>query len=223
MAVIIPVSLRRTRDIVFCLTGALDLAFGEKCLVKTENGIEIGEVVGKEKIIEKPSREIPQIIRKLTPQDAIKIKENESKKKQSLNIVRQKIKDFEMKMELVALDYTFDRGKLFIYYTAEKRVDFRQFVKELGYVLKTRIQMVQIGVRDRAKIIGGIGPCGRMLCCLYLEKIQPIQANTAKNQGFSQNPEKMCGMCGKLMCCLSFEENVGLSKLSKLKFFKEKK
>ena len=160
-----------------------------------------------EKMVERIKDKLYHIIRKMNPNDDIKIKGNERVAREAFYKVLQKVKERELDMKLTAVDYTFDRGKLFIYYTAEGRIDFRELVKDMGYIFKTRIQMVQIGVRDETKLMGGYGGCGRELCCCtFIKDFKPVSIDMAKEQELSLNPTKISGICGRLMCCLSYED-----------------
>jgi cell fate regulator YaaT (PSP1 superfamily) len=157
-------------------------------------------------MIEKTKEPIGKVVRKLTPDDKARLKDNETKNHQAMKTVLQKIEDHELQMKLTCVQYTFDRSKLFVYYTAENRVDFRELIKDLGHMLKTRIQMVQIGVRDESRMIGGIGTCGRKLCCQsFLKDFSSVTIEMAKDQDLSLNTAKLSGLCGRLMCCLAFE------------------
>ena len=150
-----------------------------------------------------------KINRIATAEDALKFKENIEKEKEAYKICLQKITEKKLEMKLVEADYTFDRSKIIFYFTAEKRVDFRDLVKDLAYALKTRIDMRQIGVRDEAKMLGGYGCCGRELCCVtHLRDFIPVTIRMAKEQNLPLNPAKISGMCGRLMCCLSYEHEM---------------
>jgi cell fate regulator YaaT (PSP1 superfamily) len=206
MPVVAGLITRRIKDKILGDTGHLDLKPGDQVIVETEHGLEVAVVFEKEKHIEKTKDPVSKIIRKVTPEDKKRIQDNELKTVQALKAVASKIEDHELQMKLTCVQYTFDRSKLFIYYTAEARVDFREFIKDLGHILKTRIQMVQIGVRDEAKMIGGIGHCGRELCCKkFLKEFSSVTIDMAKDQDLSLNTAKLSGLCGRLMCCLSYE------------------
>jgi len=149
------------------------------------------------------------ILRKATPQDEAQRAENKVKEKEALKIALEKIKEHKLDMKLINTEYTFDRGKILFYFTADGRVDFRDLVKSLAGVFKTRIELRQIGVRDEAKNLGAIGICGRFLCCsTFLDDFKPVSIKMAKEQGLSLNPTKISGVCGRLMCCLQYEQNV---------------
>ncbi len=206
MAVVVGVEVRKNKEKILCDCGNLDLRLGELVVVETENGYEVGSVCDRERIIEKPSKDVGRVIRIFAKEDNDRIFENRKKIREAMEIVLRKIEDNELDMKLTCLDYTFDRKKLFIYYTAETRIDFRELIKELGHVLKTRIQMVQIGVRDEAQILGGVGPCGRILCCCeFLKDLKPCTVEMAKEQDIPINVAKLSGICGRLMCCLNYE------------------
>jgi cell fate regulator YaaT (PSP1 superfamily) len=146
------------------------------------------------------------VIRIATPEDHAQLKENEEKSKKAFEICLQKIKQHQLEMKLVDVEYTFDRSKIIFYFTADGRIDFRELVKDLAAVFKTRIELRQIGVRDEAKMLGGLGPCGRPLCCAtFLGEFEPVSIKMAKEQNLSLNPAKISGICSRLMCCLKYE------------------
>ena len=206
MPIVVGLTVRRIKEKIYGDTGHLDLVVGDKVLAETEHGQEDGVVCEREKMIEKLKDPVAKVIRKLTPDDKKRLAENEQKNHQALKAVQGKIEDHELEMKLTCVQYTFDRAKLFIYYTAETRVDFRELIKDLGHILKTRIQMVQIGVRDESKMIGGLGACGRRLCCQgFLKDFSSVTIDMAKEQDLSLNTTKLSGLCGRLMCCLAFE------------------
>jgi cell fate regulator YaaT (PSP1 superfamily) len=208
MPIVVGLIVRRIKERIYGDTGHLDLLIGERVVVDTEHGQEIGMVCEREKMVEKTKDPIAKIIRKVTPDDNKRIKDIEDRNQQALKIVLEKIDDHELQMKLTCVQYTFDRSKLFIYYTAESRVDFRELIKDLGHILKTRIQMVQIGVRDESKMVGGLGTCGRSLCCqTFLKDFNSVTIEMAKDQDLSLNTAKLSGLCGRLMCCLSYEHN----------------
>ena len=206
MPIVVGLTARRIKEKLFGDTGHLDLVIGDKVLIETEHGQEDAVVCERERMIEKLRDPVAKVIRKLTPDDKRRIFENEQKNRQSQKVVLGKIEDHELDMKLTCVQYTFDRAKLFIYYTAETRVDFRELIKDLGHILKTRIQMVQIGVRDEAKMIGGLGTCGRTLCCQgFLKDFSSVTIDMAKEQDLSLNTSKLSGLCGRLMCCITYE------------------
>lgn len=208
MPIVVGVQIRRAKDVFDFLPEGIDLAIGDKCLVETDNGIEVGEVVWPERMIERSKEKLHRVIKKTDSSDWEVVKGNARKEKEAFQKVMQKVEEHELKMKLTCVDYTFDCNKLFVYYTAEGRVDFRELIKDLGYLLKTRIQMVQIGVRDEAKMLGGFGPCGLPICCgTFLKSFRPVSIDMAKEQDLSLNPAKISGVCGRLMCCLAYEND----------------
>ncbi|MFH1259050.1 MAG: regulatory iron-sulfur-containing complex subunit RicT [Elusimicrobiota bacterium] len=216
MPIVVGVGIRKTHDIVLADAGQIDLTLGEALLIETENGLEYGEVLERERMIEKTKEVIYRIGRKITPEDQKQIKETQLKSQEAFHTTAQKIEDHELVMKLTCADFTFDRSKLFVYYTAEERVDFRELIKDLGHILKCRIQMVQIGVRDEAKMIGGIGICGRSLCCKsFLREFSPVTLEMAKEQDLSLNTAKISGACERLMCCLAYEHPFYVQALKK--------
>ncbi len=205
MPVVVGVAIRKTKDLADYYMGGLDLNPRDWVLVETDNGMETGVVCTPAWMAETRKR-FPRVIRKLTHADWQRVRENEKRAQDVLPKVLRKIRDYELEMKLTCINYTFERNKLFIYYTAEERVDFRELIKNLGHLLRVRIQMVQIGVRDEAKILGGCGPCGLPLCCdRFLRSFSPVSIEMAKEQELTLNPGKISGLCGRLMCCLSYE------------------
>ena len=180
-------------------------------VVETARGLEYGTVVVGPKEIEESELVSPlkPIIRISTPEDTSVYVENKEKAKETFELCKQKIEDHDLIMFLIDCEYTFDRNKLIFYFTAEGRIDFRELVKDLAAIFKTRIELRQIGVRDEAKSIGGLGPCGRNLCCSsWLGDFQPVSIKMAKDQSLSLNPTKISGICGRLFCCLKYEHDV---------------
>ncbi len=183
---------------------------GDHAIVETVRGIECGEVaienkeVGDEELV-KP---LKKIIRPANDNDVKIYNENKQKEKDAAEICRKRIEAHGLEMSLVDVEYTFDRGKILFYFTADGRVDFRELVKDLASIFRTRIELRQIGVRDEAKMIGGLGICGRPFCCSsFLGNFQPVSIKMAKEQGLSLNPGKISGTCGRLMCCLKYEQD----------------
>jgi cell fate regulator YaaT (PSP1 superfamily) len=208
MPIVVGVIVRKIRDKIYADTGRFDLRLNDKVIVGTEHGIEVGIVCENEKNIENGKDSIGKIFRKVTDEDKKKIAENEIKNEKICKTVSQKVADHKLDMKLTCVQYTFDHSKLFIYYTSETRVDFRELIKDLGHILKTRIQMVQIGVRDESKIIGGIGTCGQVLCCQsFLRNFNSVTIDMAKEQELSLNTTKLSGICGRLMCCIAYEND----------------
>lgn len=187
-----------------------DVKQGENVIVETARGVEYGEVaVGKHFIEEKQfSKPIKGVIRKATEEDTERYRKNKELEKEAYKICLEKIHDHKLEMKLVEVEYTFDGNKILFYFTADGRVDFRELVKDLAVVFKTRIELRQIGVRDEAKTLGSIGVCGRALCCSqFLDEFAPVSIKMAKEQGLSLNPTKISGACGRLMCCLKYEQD----------------
>jgi len=183
-------------------------AKGEMVIVETVRGIEYGETVMEKRSVEEERLVLPlkKVIRMATPEDRETLLENQEKEKEAFGLCHSKIKEHQLPMHLVDVEYTFDRGKIIFYFTAEGRVDFRELVRDLAAVFRTRIELRQIGVRDEAKMIGGIGSCGRILCCAsFLGDFEPVSIRMAKEQNLSLNPTKISGSCGRLMCCLKYE------------------
>lgn len=188
-------------------------------VVETARGLEYGTVVVGKKEIDEESLVSPlkPIIRIATEEDTKIYKENKEKAKETFELCLQKIKEHELTMYLIDCEYTFDRNKLIFYFTAEGRIDFRELVKDLAAIFKTRIELRQIGVRDEAKSIGGLGPCGRSLCCSsWLGDFQPVSIKMAKDQSLSLNPTKISGICGRLFCCLKYEHDVYVEAIEKV-------
>lgn len=209
MVKIIGVRFRRTGKVYYFDPGKYDISYGEHVIVETVRGIEYGFVilgpkeVGENEIV----APLKTIIRPATPEDDKRHAENLSKESSAMEICREKCAKHGLEMKVVDCEYTFDGGKVLFYFTADGRVDFRELVKDLASVFRTRIELRQIGVRDETKLLGGIGICGRELCCAsYLSEFIPVSVKMAKDQNLSLNPTKISGNCGRLMCCLKNEE-----------------
>jgi cell fate regulator YaaT (PSP1 superfamily) len=186
-------------------THTLPLQVGEKCVVETVLGLELGEVVKPPFPIGEKD-DLKPVIRKAQEIDLVQWQVNKEKEKDAFRMARSMVAQSELPMKLLRAHYTLDRGKLIFYFVSEERIDFRQLVKELAGVFRTRIEMRQIGVRDEARMFGGCGMCGRELCCsTFLLDFDPISIKMAKEQNLVLNSAKISGMCGRLMCCLSFE------------------
>ena len=188
-------------------------------VVETARGLEYGKIVVGPKEIEEEKLISPlkPIIRIATEEDKAIYRENKEKAKETFEICQQKIKEHGLTMFLIDCEYTFDRNKLIFYFTAEGRIDFRELVKDLASIFKTRIELRQIGVRDEAKSIGGLGTCGRKLCCSsWLGDFQPVSIKMAKDQSLSLNPTKISGICGRLFCCLKYEHDVYVEAIEKM-------
>ena len=188
----------------------MELFVNDKVIVETARGMELGTVTIPAMDVddEKVSQPLKEITRKASEKDIQKAKDNEAAEKEAYKICLEKIAKHNLEMKLVQAEYTFDKSKLLFYFTADGRVDFRELVKDLAAVFHTRIELRQIGVRDETKILGGIGICGRELCCkTYLTDFAPVSIKMAKEQNLSLNPTKISGVCGRLMCCLKNEED----------------
>ena len=209
MKIIIGVSFRQAGKVYFFDPGDEQIERGEHVIVETAKGVEYGTVVvpNREMAEEKIVAPLKKIIRVATPKDEDIELKNREKEKDAYKICLGKIAKHRLEMKLIAAEYTFDNNKLLFYFTADGRIDFRELVKDLASVFRTRIELRQIGVRDETKICGGIGICGRTLCChSYLSEFAPVSIKMAKEQNLSLNPTKISGVCGRLMCCLKNEE-----------------
>ena len=209
MKIIIGVSFRQAGKVYFFDPGDEQIERGEHVIVETAKGVEYGTVVvpNREMAEEKIVAPLKKIIRVATPKDEDIELKNREKEKEAFKICLEKIAKHRLEMKLIAAEYTFDNNKLLFYFTADGRIDFRELVKDLASVFRTRIELRQIGVRDETKICGGIGICGRTLCChSYLSEFAPVSIKMAKEQNLSLNPTKISGVCGRLMCCLKNEE-----------------
>ncbi|MCR5221553.1 MAG: stage 0 sporulation family protein [Lachnospiraceae bacterium] len=187
----------------------LELKRGDHVIVETARGVEYGTIVMPPTMIEeeKITQPLKAVIRKATEADTETEKKNREKEKEAFKICQEKIRKHQLEMKLINAEYTFDNNKVLFYFTADGRIDFRELVKDLASVFRTRIELRQIGVRDETKILGGIGVCGRPLCChTYLADFAPVSIKMAKEQNLSLNPTKISGICGRLMCCLKNEE-----------------
>lgn len=187
-----------------------NIALNDKVIVETARGLEFGDVVVAPKMVQEEEVVLPlkKVIRLATREDIAQVKINEEKEKEAFQVCLKKIIEHELPMKLVDVEYTFDVSKIIFYFTAEGRVDFRELVKDLAAIFRTRIELRQIGVRDEAKMLGGLGSCGRVLCCsAFLGDFEPVSIRMAKDQNLSLNPTKISGICGRLMCCLKFEND----------------
>ncbi len=209
MTKVIGVRFRQAGKIYFFSPGKLHIKQGDKVIVETARGVEFGSVVAGPKEVkdEEIMQPLKSVIRVATEEDKRTEEKNREKEKEAFDICLQKIREHELDMKLINAEYTFDNNKVLFYFTADGRIDFRELVKDLAAVFRTRIELRQIGVRDETKIRGGIGICGRPLCChTYLSDFAPVSIKMAKEQNLSLNPTKISGVCGRLMCCLTNEE-----------------
>lgn len=208
MTKIIGVRFREVGKIYYFSPGTLDIKVGDKVIVETSRGLEYGNVVlgVREVSDESISSPLKNVIRMASDEDSKNVLENREKEKEAFKICKEKILEHGLEMKLISVEYTFDNTKLLFYFTADGRIDFRDLVKDLAVIFKVRIELRQVGVRDETKLVGGIGSCGRPLCChSYLSDFVPVSIKMAKDQNLSLNPQKISGVCGRLMCCLKNE------------------
>ena len=208
MEKIVEIKLREYGFTGYARSNIDNLKVGDYLVVEQDRGLDYACVVA---ILSSASKTpeaklIKKIVRQVTTQDLNQIEQNRQKAKQAASTCLSKIKEHKLPMKLVGVEYSFDSSKVIFYFTAEGRVDFRSLVKDLAKIFKVRIELKQIGVRDEAKLFGGIGPCGRKLCCAtFLKSFEPVSIKMAKEEGLPLNPPKISGICGRLMCCLGFE------------------
>lgn len=210
MLEVVGVRFKQVGKIYYFDPGAHAVSADDYVLVETSRGIEFGKVVITNKQVDEEDVVLPlkKIERLATEKDKRIVAENQELAENAFQTCDAKIKGHQLDMKLADVEYTFDRNKIIFYFTAEGRIDFRHLVKDLAAVFKTRIELRQIGVRDEAKLLGGIGPCGRMLCCsTFLGDFEPVSIKMAKDQNLSLNPAKISGLCGRLMCCLKYEND----------------
>ncbi len=211
MAEIIGVRFKNVGKIYYFDPDGKQINNGQQVIVETARGVECGEVALPNRIVDDSEIVSPlkKVIRIATAEDLQKITENKKKEQEALEICQQKINEHKLDMKLVDVEYTFDNNKILFYFTADGRVDFRELVKDLASIFRTRIELRQIGVRDESKMLGGLGICGRSFCCsTFLGEFQPVSIKMAKEQSLSLNPTKISGTCGRLMCCLKYEQDV---------------
>ena len=208
---VVGVRFKKAGKVYYFDPGELDIKAGKLVIVETARGLEAGEaVVGARRVSESDIvAPLKPVIRLATKDDEQSYDENEKKEVEAFYLCAEKIKAHKLDMKLTNVEFTFDNNKIVFYFTADSRVDFRELVKDLALIFKTRIELRQIGVRDEAKMIGGIGPCGRPLCCAtFLGDFEPVSIKMAKEQNLSLNPTKISGICGRLMCCLKYENDM---------------
>ena len=219
MKIIIGVRFKRPGKVYFFDPGNLHINIKSKVVVETTLGEEIGEVVAKKKLLSNTQFSTPlkKVIRIANNKDLKHYEENKIKEQEAFKICQEKIRKLNLNMNLTDVEYSFDNTKLLFYFTADGRIDFRELVKELAAIFKTRIELRQIGVRDEVRRIGGNGVCGRELCCCsFLNNFEAVSIKMAKEQNLSLNPSKISGNCGRLMCCLKYEQDVYEDKLNHL-------
>ncbi len=219
MVTVVGVRFKKAGKIYYFDPNNIEIKKNDSVIVETARGIEFGQVVvGPKEVLEEDIiSPLKSVIRVSTEEDENIHKENKEKEEYALEVCTDKIKKHNLDMNLVEVEYTFDNNKVIFYFTADGRVDFRELVKDLASVFKTRIELRQIGVRDEAKMLGGIGPCGRSLCCsTWLGDFEPVSIKMAKDQSLSLNPAKISGICGRLFCCLKYEHDLYAEILQKL-------
>ncbi|OYD06387.1 PSP1 domain-containing protein [Paludifilum halophilum] len=210
MLSVVGVRFRQAGKIYYFNPGHLNIRRDDRVIVETVRGVEYGTVVTGIRYVTEDEVVLPlkYVIRVATEEDAVQMEKNRRSAKEALAVCAEKIRLHGLEMKLVDAEYTFDRNKIIFYFTADGRVDFRELVRDLASVFRTRIELRQIGVRDEAKMLGGIGPCGRVLCCSsFLGDFEPVSIKMAKDQNLSLNPAKISGLCGRLMCCLKYEND----------------
>lgn len=211
MIMVVGVRFKKAGKIYYFDPGGLELKEGDKVIVETVRGLEYGEVIIPPRAVEEAGITMPlkKVVRKATPVDEEQVQANKIREKEAFQVCQKKIQDHGLPMKLVSVEITFDSSKIIFYFTAEGRVDFRELVKDLAGAFRTRIELRQIGVRDEAKMLGGMGSCGRALCCAsFMGEFGPVSIRMAKDQFLSLNPNKISGVCGRLMCCLRYENDV---------------
>ncbi len=209
MKKVVGIRFKKTCKIYYFDPLDIELAAGDNVIVETARGMEYGTVtIGVREILEEQVKApLKPIIRKATPEDEEMLLQNQVREREAFNICQRRIQRHGLEMNLVDVEFTFDVNKIIFYFTADGRIDFRELVKDLASVFRTRIELRQIGVRDEARMVGGIGSCGRPLCCAsWLGDFEPVSIRMAKNQNLSLNPTKISGCCGRLMCCLKYED-----------------
>ena len=209
MAEVVGVRFKNVGKVYYFDPQGLQLAKNSRVIVETARGIECGEVAmtNREVPDETVVHPLKKVLRAATEEDLAVLESNREKEKKASQICQQKIAEHKLEMKLVDVEYTFDNNKILFYFTADGRIDFRDLVKDLASVFRTRIELRQIGVRDEAKMLGGLGICGNPFCCsTFLGEVQPVSIRMAKEQGLSLNPTKISGTCGRLMCCLKYEQ-----------------
>lgn len=207
---VVGVRFKKAGKIYYFDPGDLSIQKDEFVIVETVRGVEYGRVVTPRKQVGEKDVVLPlkKVVRIADQKDRLIVEENKTAAKEAYDVCSDKVNEHQLDMKLVDVEYTFDRNKVIFYFTADGRVDFRELVKDLASIFRTRIELRQIGVRDEAKMLGGIGPCGRMLCCsTFLGDFDPVSIKMAKDQNLSLNPTKISGLCGRLMCCLKYEND----------------
>lgn len=219
MTTVVGVRFKKAGKIYYFDPEGMDIVEGDSVIVETARGVEFGHVVVGPKEVPEEEIVLPlkKVIRVASEEDHEIHKHNKQKAIEAFYICEEKIVEHGLDMRLIDVEYTFDNNKVIFYFTADGRVDFRELVKDLAAIFKTRIELRQIGVRDEAKMIGGLGPCGRLACCsTFLGEFDPVSIKMAKDQSLSLNPSKISGLCGRLMCCLKYENEMYEKLLEKI-------
>lgn len=210
MVTVVGIRFKKAGKIYYFSPDKLNIKKGDSVIVETARGIEFGKCVINPKNIDESDvvSSLKNVLRVATEDDIKKHNNNKEKEIEAFKVCIEKIQHHNLKMKLIDVEYTFDNNKVIFYFTADGRVDFRELVKDLASIFRTRIELRQIGVRDEAKMVGGFGPCGRVMCCsTFLGDFVPVSIKMAKEQNLSLNPTKISGMCGRLMCCLNYEQD----------------
>lgn len=209
MITVVGVRFKKAGKIYYFDPDNIDIKKGAKVIVETARGLEYGEaVIGIREVDESEIvAPLKKVVRIVTAEDQTRHDDNKTKEKEAYDLCLRKITEHKLPMKLIDVEYTFDNSKIIFYFVADGRIDFRELVKDLAAVFRTRIELRQIGVRDESKMIGGLGPCGRSMCCSsFLGDFEPVSIKMAKEQNLSLNPTKISGVCGRLMCCLNYEQ-----------------
>ena len=219
MITVVGVRFKKAGKIYYFDPDEFDINKDDYVVVETARGVEFGHViVGPKQVTEEEIvPPLKKVLRVAEEEDFIIHQNNKDKAQEAFKICQQKIEEHNLEMKLVDVEYTFDNNKVIFYFTADGRVDFRELVKDLAAIFKTRIELRQIGVRDEAKMVGGLGPCGKLVCCTtFLGEFEPVSIKMAKEQSLSLNPTKISGLCGRLMCCLKYEQETYEKLLEKM-------
>ena len=209
MTEVIGVKFKKVSKVYYFAPKGIKVAEDDYVIVETARGLEMGQASLANTMVEddKIVPPLKELVRVATPQDHETLEQNRQKEKQAMGICQQKVEQHGLDMKIVDVEYTFDCNKVLFYFTSDGRIDFRDLVKDLAGVFKTRIELRQIGVRDQSKMLGGLGICGKPFCCAtFIDEFQPVSIKMAKEQGLSLNPTKISGTCGRLMCCLKYEQ-----------------
>lgn len=209
MAEVVGIRFKEVGKVYYFDPDGMQFKKGDRAVVETARGVECGEIAMENREVDDSEivKPLKRVVRPANENDLRVVRENRAKEQKAFSICEEKIRAHNLDMKLVDVEYTFDGGKILFYFTADGRVDFRELVKDLAGVFRTRIELRQIGVRDESKMVGGFGMCGRPFCCsTFLGDFQPVSIKMAKEQGLSLNPVKISGTCGRLMCCLKYEQ-----------------